>query len=136
MALIVIHMTESVIVRKDIVVTSAKVFVPLIVMAKTAQRFVDAQMEENVITFLVNVIVHQDLLVHCKFLAFLFIAITNSNCFVDVKKNAPVAKETNADQHVDVKTEEFAMKILSYANVHQDGSEMFALIDVNQVAME
>lgn len=130
-------MTESVIARKDIVVTSVKVFARLIAMAKTVRRFVDVSMEENVITSRVNVIAHQDLLVHCKLLAHRLIAFANSNCFVDVKKNARAVKvETNAGQRVDVKTEEFAMKILSCASVHQAGSEMFALIDVNQVAME
>lgn len=54
-----------------------------------------------------------------------------------MKNDARVAKvEMNASQRVDVKTEESVMKILSFANVHQDGSEMFVLTDVNQDVME
>lgn len=46
---------ESVYAEKDIVVKSVKRFVLLTLTARVVLRFVDARMEENVITSLVNV---------------------------------------------------------------------------------
>lgn len=57
--------------------------------------------------------------------------------FLDAKKDVPVARvETNANQLVDVKMEEFVMKTPSFVNARQDGLEMCVLIDVSQGVMD
>lgn len=54
-----------------------------------------------------------------------------------MKNVAHTAKAAmNVNQLVDVKTEESVMKTLSSANVLQDGSATFVLIDVNLVATD
>lgn len=89
-------------------------------------------MEESAIIFRVNVIAKKDSLDHCKLsLKILKYIEIDSNFFIDARNPARL-EMLIVKRFVDVKMEEFVMKIYKHVNVRPDGQEKFAPIDVSQ----